>query len=345
MKIEQKNWTVSKLVKDRDVINVSPLWQRGAAWKSPRQVLLIDSILRGMDIPKIYVRKMTGKAFSHEVVDGQQRIRAIWEFSSGLLPLEHPEPIAKINGHDVTGLRYAGLPKVLRDRFDAFTLSIGEITQATSDEITNLFGRLQMGVSLNPAELRNSMLKPLGLAVYTMATSHEFFDDCRISDERYKRQDYVTHLFAMAAYSGTRDIKAPDLKRMLTEYTPDRTDEILNLTAVVGDALSVLNLVNQQLGYRLTQKWIFVDLGWLIMQWQNDGAQIDPIKLAESYQRFDMLRKLHTKDPSALLRPGHELSERAAGHLYAYINAFRAQGGERSNLGVRNAALRSFARH
>ena len=53
MKIEQRNWTVSTLHTGRDSINLNPRFQRGAAWQSPRQVLLIDSILRGMDIPRI----------------------------------------------------------------------------------------------------------------------------------------------------------------------------------------------------------------------------------------------------------------------------------------------------
>ncbi|MEB0114277.1 DUF262 domain-containing protein [Variovorax sp. RTB1] len=344
VKIDQRNWTVRKLVDNKTVININPLWQRGPAWKPQRQALLVDSILRGMDIPKIYVRKLTGKVFSHEVVDGQQRIRAIWEFRAGQIPLKHPDKIAEIDGIVVDGLRYSALPKALRDRFDEFTLSIGEITDASSDEITNLFGRLQMGVSLNPAELRNAMLKPLGLVIDTMATSHAFFDDCRIADTRYKRQDYVTHLFTMAAYNGSRNIKAPDLRAMLAEYTPDRTDEILELTARVGEALSTLDLVNQQLGYKIVQKWIFVDLGWLILQWQEEGREVDPIKLAESYKKFDALRREHTSDPAALLRAGHKLSDRQASNLYAYINAFRTQGGEHGNLGIRNLALRAFTR-
>jgi hypothetical protein len=58
MKIKQHNWAISKLVADRPSINLNPTWQRGAAWKDPRKILLIDSILRGMDIPKVYLRKL-----------------------------------------------------------------------------------------------------------------------------------------------------------------------------------------------------------------------------------------------------------------------------------------------
>ena len=58
MKIRQETWTVNELVKNKSKINLNPSWQRGPAWKLPRQVLLIDSILRGMDIPKVYLRSL-----------------------------------------------------------------------------------------------------------------------------------------------------------------------------------------------------------------------------------------------------------------------------------------------
>ncbi|WP_352631184.1 DUF262 domain-containing protein [Mesorhizobium sp. M0496] len=80
MQIHQGTWTVDRLFSERENINLNPQWQRGPAWKPPRQVLLVDSILRGMDIPKVYLRVRNGDAvFTHDAVDGQQRLRALWE--------------------------------------------------------------------------------------------------------------------------------------------------------------------------------------------------------------------------------------------------------------------------
>lgn len=72
MKAEQRSWTVEELVQRKDKIELTPAWQRGPAWKQPRQVLLLDSILSGMDIPKIYLRKLTHATFEHDAVDGQR---------------------------------------------------------------------------------------------------------------------------------------------------------------------------------------------------------------------------------------------------------------------------------
>jgi Protein of unknown function DUF262 len=342
MRIRQRRWKVERLVRDQAAINLNPAWQRGPAWKPPRQVLLIDSILRGMDIPKIYLRSLlAGGMHSHDAVDGQQRLRAMWEFRAGDLPLIHHDGLQPIDGHPVAGLRYSELHAELRSRFDNFVVSIADIEVATQDEITSLFSRLQMGVSLNPAELRNALGGPMRHVIDAIATSHEFFVHSRIPDARYKRQDFATHAFAMAAYRGARDIKAPDLRALVVDYGPDRADEVLELSAEVGDALNVLAEVNNLSGRRITQKWIFVDLSWLIMQRHEAGASVDPAKLAAAYQAFEARRREYNSRPEVLIR-GRRRDPALDRHLYNYIGAFRLQGGLAANIALRAAALRAF---
>lgn len=342
MRIRQLRWKVERLVRDQAEINLNPAWQRGPAWKPPRQVLLVDSVLRGMDIPKIYLRALpAGGMHTHDAVDGQQRLRALWEFRAGELALDHYDPLPPIDGHAVAGRRYAQLHSSLRTRFDNFVVSIAEIQAATQDEITNLFSRLQMGVSLNPAELRNALGGPMRHVIDAIATSHEFFIDSRIPEARYKRQDYATHAFAMAAYRGGRDLKAPDLKTMVTDYGPARADEVLELSAEVGDALNVLAEVNNLASGRITQKWIFVDLCWLIMQRHEAGTMVDPAKLAAAYESFEARRRDYNNRPEVLIR-GRRRDPALDRHLYNYIGAFRLQGGLAANIALRAAALRAF---
>lgn len=342
MRLRQRGWKVDQLVRDQAEINLNPAWQRGPAWKPPRQVLLIDSILRGMDIPKIYLRALPkGGLHAYDAVDGQQRLRAIWQFRAGDLVLDHPEALSPIDGHPVAGLRYSDLHANLRSRFDNFVVSIADIESASQDEITNLFSRLQMGVSLNPAELRNALGGPMRHVIDAIATSHEFFLDSRIPDARYKRQDYATHAFAMAAYRCKQDIKAPDLRTMIVKYGPDRAGEVLELSAEIGDALNVLARVNELASYRITQKWIFVDLCWLVMQRHAAGVQIDPVKLAAAYEAFETRRRQYNSSPELLIR-GQRPDPALDRHLYNYINAFRLQGGTAASLTIRALALRAF---
>ena len=342
MKIRQEHWKLETLIKDHAKINLNPAWQRGPAWKPARQVLLVDSILRGMDVPKLYLRALPhGGSHDYDVVDGQQRIRAIWEFRAGNLLLEHPEALPEIETHKVQGLKYSDLHRDLRGRFNQFEVSVAMIEEATPDEITNLFSRLQMGVSLNPAELRNAQGGPVRHVIDAIATSHEFFLNCRIPADRYKRQDYAAHAFAMAAYRGTKDIKASDLKAMVAEYDSNRAPEVLTLYGEVGDALNVLAKVNEYAKFRITQKWIFVDLIWLIMQRHSTGKQVDPAKLATAYETFETSRRQYNSAPDSLLR-GRRSNPDMKRYLYNYITAFKLQGGTAANLKIRNEALRAY---
>lgn len=342
MQIRQKTWTVAKVVEDKDHIDLNPMWQRGPAWKLPRQVLLIDSILRGMDMPKVYLRSLTdGGVYHHEAVDGQQRLRAIWEFEAGTLALNHPEPLPPIDGHAIAGLKFSELHRDLRKRFLNFKVSVADIVKGKPDEITNLFSRLQMGVSLNPAELRNAILGPMRHVIDAVAKAHEFFLNSKIPDARYKRQDYAAHAFALAAYEGDRDMKAPDLKRMVQEFDHTRAENVMTCFKKVGEALNVLAQVNQLASFQITQKWIFVDLCWLIMQHQEKGQIVDAAKLANCYMAFEKRRREFNNRPEVLIR-GHRPDRKLDRHLYDYIIAFRNQGGLQSNLKIRNRALRAF---
>jgi hypothetical protein len=342
MKIVQTRWLIDKFVQNSARINLNPTWQRGPAWQVPRQVLLIDSILRGMDIPKIYLHRLsTTSPHLYDAVDGQQRLRAIWAFRAGKLPLDHTEPLPPINGHIVAGLRYSALHIDLRTRFNKFVVSVAEIITADNDEITNLFSRLQMGVSLNPAELRNAILGPMRHVIDAIARSHVFFINGRIPDVRYKRQDYVTHAFAIAAYQGRQDIKAPDLKRMVRDFRSPDTDRILKMSADIGEALNVLAEVDRVVGNKITQKWIFVDFLWLFMQRHAAGAKIDIEKAATSYLKFEERRREFNSKPAELIQ-GHRPNQALDRHLYDYILAFKAQGAEQTNIRKRNAAIRAI---
>ena len=52
----------------------------GGVWRLEQEQLLIDSVLRKIDIPKIYLREIKQNPYKYEVVDGQQRIRALLRF-------------------------------------------------------------------------------------------------------------------------------------------------------------------------------------------------------------------------------------------------------------------------
>src|SRR4051794_26478719 len=63
---------------------LNPTFQRGSVWPPAARSYLIDTILRELPMPKIYFRTtvdLLTKRTVREVVDGQQRLRAIIEFA------------------------------------------------------------------------------------------------------------------------------------------------------------------------------------------------------------------------------------------------------------------------
>lgn len=108
MKITHRSMKLSALTKKRERIHLNPSWQRGPVWSQPKQALLIDSILRGYNIPMIYLRSLP-KSSPHdfEVVDGQQRLRAIWGFIDGDFPLG--KDLEKFGTVDASSRQFADL--------------------------------------------------------------------------------------------------------------------------------------------------------------------------------------------------------------------------------------------
>jgi hypothetical protein len=116
METSKKAWPISSMYGIRGAINTNPDYQRPAVWSSSQKQLLVDSILRGYDVPKFYWRQVSKKPVSYDVVDGQQRIRAICEFCDGKYGL--PKDADPIDGFDVKGIKHDALPHELRIKWD-----------------------------------------------------------------------------------------------------------------------------------------------------------------------------------------------------------------------------------
>ena len=78
MKRRIQDFTVEDLIKGRARMSFPDYQRQQKLWSVDKKQLLIDSILRDIDIPKLYFNEVKGNEL--EVVDGQQRLWAIWEF-------------------------------------------------------------------------------------------------------------------------------------------------------------------------------------------------------------------------------------------------------------------------
>src|SRR6266487_1264767 len=95
---------------DRDKVFMNPVYQREAnIWSIEKKQLLIDSIINHFDIPKLYFHEylepklIEGKKRKYAVIDGKQRLLAIWEFIDNAFSLSDkfeylPDPKVNLSG-------------------------------------------------------------------------------------------------------------------------------------------------------------------------------------------------------------------------------------------------------
>jgi hypothetical protein len=325
---------LNKLTTIKDRIHLNPAWQRGPVWSRPKQALLIDSILRGYDIPMIYLRETTPHTpFKFEVVDGQQRLRAVWEFLDDVYALSKDiEPIGKTK---VAGKRFSELSPTLKRKIKGFRIVAAYVKGAKEPEISRLFSRMQMGVRLNPPELRNAVQTALRHAIDGTAREHPFFKESRIQAGRFKHQDLLSHAFSICFHDCAVDLKAPQLMR---DY-----ETIVNVSdygPLMGDTHDILDFLYSVNGFaskRITQKWMFVDLFYLLYQHRKMLPQLNAAAFARSYQDFDKQRLANNAKPEKLLEGKPSAKQR---QLYDYIQAFKISGGDQKNLKRRNQILK-----
>jgi hypothetical protein len=215
MKSNKKPWPLRSTHGIRERVNTNPDFQRPAVWGRSQKQLLVDTILRDYDIPKLYWRKVSSKPDKYDVVDGQQRLRAIWGFFDGEFPLaKDAEPI---DGEVVANLRYEQLPDDLRMRFDVYGLDIVVLEESDEDEVRDMFLRLQNGTSLKAQEKRNAYAGEMRDFVHQLA-NHPFFQSVGFANARFTHDLVAAQLICLELAGEPTNIKNADLNRMYGEY-------------------------------------------------------------------------------------------------------------------------------
>jgi hypothetical protein len=143
-----------KREEDQDALDLSPAFQRKPVWTDEQSAYLIDSILNELPIPEIYLRSISAADGStiHEVIDGQQRIRAVLGFVRNDLVLEGDDITAKWFGKS-----WDDLTEPEKVKFWNYQIVVRELGQIADGEIRDLFRRLNINAEvLNDQELRHA---------------------------------------------------------------------------------------------------------------------------------------------------------------------------------------------
>ena len=131
-------------------------YQRSSGvWTTPARAYLIDTILRGYPIPKIYLRTKIDSATRRsywELVDGQQRLEAVRayandEFSLGNRPESYQE---------FAGLKYSSLDEEAKQKFLQYPVAVEQLMNVPDSVVFDIFHRLNTyNYNLSRQELRH----------------------------------------------------------------------------------------------------------------------------------------------------------------------------------------------
>jgi Protein of unknown function DUF262 len=186
---------------------LEPKFQRGSVWTPQAKTFLIDTILRKLPIPSVYLRtKVDARSQKsiREVVDGQQRLRAIIAFAKNDMKLSSRVP-------NFGGMRYSDLNDEDKEAFLSYRLTTVQLLNSNDAEVLEVFARLNSySVKVTPAELRHSRYdEPIKWAIWdTTRRWSELWDRYHVvtlrESVRMKNTTLIAELF-MALLDGFVD--------------------------------------------------------------------------------------------------------------------------------------------
>jgi len=170
-------------------IDLDADYQREKIWSRDNQLNLIDSIVKNIDIPKIYLARVQGNEnFDFECIDGKQRMATLLSFFK-------PEPdetplTVRIAGENYTYKRLRKELPPLAKKIEDYELTF-VIYEDHGDEefLREIFRRLQLGIRLNTGELLKTYTGTIRDFVYKeMGSDAPFLRLTNLSEKRFSRQ-------------------------------------------------------------------------------------------------------------------------------------------------------------
>lgn len=203
---EIETFTIDHILKYRDKIDFSPVYQRHSnIWDLYKKQLFIDTILNDYDIPKLYFNyfidnnnPLNKNNKLYAVVDGKQRLETIIEFFQGKFKLSKTFSLYEDENINLAGLSFDEIqlqyPLIVFKLLD-FKLDIVFISTDDEERLEDMFLRLNGGEALTNAEKRNAIGGQFNEQARNIVSTHPFFTSkLYFSNKRFQHQDLLTRL-------------------------------------------------------------------------------------------------------------------------------------------------------
>ena len=140
--------------KTSERLEIRPSFQRQEVWSMAAKVMLMDTILRKIPMPKVFLASSIKEDRVYRIViDGQQRISSILDFINNGFTLSKPFD----SDSPYYGKFFFQLPENIRNDFLQYRIDFNEAIGFSEDEIREAYSRLnKYSVALTKQELRRA---------------------------------------------------------------------------------------------------------------------------------------------------------------------------------------------
>lgn len=229
-------WWISQRTK----IDMDPPYQRhGRLWSSTDKAFLVDSILNEYDVPKIYIAdftygntKLNKKGLSYAIIDGKQRLEALFDFFDGKLVLDEQFVFQESPSLKLAGLGHADLVKnhpEVADIFDNYALSVMRVVTDDESKINELFVRLNRSKPLTGAEIRNAMAGPVPQVIRNIAAHELFTSNVKFPVTRAQDKNAAAKLLLFEFHGDLKETKKRNLDEFVKEMSKKKQNAQLEV--------------------------------------------------------------------------------------------------------------------
>ena len=274
-------------------LELRPPFQRRGVWSEPARIMLMDTILRDIPMPKIFLANTIRDGSTYRVViDGQQRITAILNFLRGRFSLKDPYTGAE------KGKTFSELTEETQRRFLRYQIDFNEAQEPTDDEVREVYARVnKYTVPLTKQELRKADFPGDFLRTSESLALDEYFDRVGLfshaARRRYADAEYISELLA-AMIAGIQDKKTA-LDDFYVKYSTWDKHHKKEITGRFTKVLSELQLIFDESFHiadtRFRQKADFYTLFLAVDHFARDGWTVsgkDPAYLQQDLRMLDM---------------------------------------------------------